>query len=415
MYGVGGGEVPPPPPSGPVPQQQQPRLHSERWSPRSEIISLTKGFSARRPSPPASPSITGVSNYRSMSPTISPGNPTLRSSGRGLSSSLSSRALGDNLHVKFSPKTNADLPFAAPPLRPASWQDFDIPPPRESDALLIGEAANRGKRMHHKMHMRQRSVQLFMEDIKGIPQPTACRDVLFVLLYLFHLVGISFLGNTYAWESTERDQAVTLSYHNVVYMACFCGAFAVVVSTIALVIMMTITKKIIQFALFLTIALSFAWGTIGIGLSPKNFVPITGIIALALSVGYAFVVWDRIPFAASNLHAGLRAVRANMGTVLVAFVCQGIALGWTIYYTFVVIGVYDALDVGDLVLTENMEVLIYVLLGISFYWTFHVLMVSLVWPREPGTLCTLTKFPVSLEYCASDGCRHSWQLVVQAR
>ena len=241
------------------------------------------------------------------------------------------------------------------------------------------------------MHMRQRSAQLLMQDIKGIPQPTQCRDVLFVLLFLFHLVGISFLGTTYAWESTERDQAVTLSYHNVVYMACFCGAFAVVVSTITLVIMMTITKRIIQLALFLTIALSFAWGTIGIGLSPRNFVPITGIIALALSVGYAFVVWDRIPFAASNLHAGLRAVRANMGTVLVAFVFQGIALGWTIYFTFVVIGVYDALDVGDLVLSQNMEVVVYALLGMSFYWTFHVLMVSPVSHRDTAILRTLTK------------------------
>jgi Plasma-membrane choline transporter len=219
----------------------------------------------------------------------------------------------------------------------------------------------------------------------------------------------------FAWESTERDQAVTLSYHNVVYMACFCGAFAVVVSTITLVIMMTITKRIIQLALFLTIALSFAWGTIGIGLSPRNFVPITGIIALALSVGYAFVVWDRIPFAASNLHAGLRAVRANMGTVLVAFVFQGIALGWTIYFTFVVIGVYDALDVGDLVLSQNMEVAVYALLGMSFYWTFHVLMVSPVSHRDTAILRTLTKCPASIEYCASDGCRHSWQLVVQAR
>jgi hypothetical protein len=378
-------DAPPPPPSGtaPPPQQQQQRLRSEKWSPRSEIMSLTKGFNSRRSSPPISPNMNAGNNYRSMSPRRSPSNAALRAG---------HMTRHDGVHVKFSSSTNLDHPFSATAstrgIQP--WQhEFDSIPAWESDSLLGtggGEAAfygkNRGKRSNRKMHMRQRSAQLFMEDIKGVQQPPVCRDVLFVLLFLFHLVGIVYLGTTYGSEATERDQAVTLSYHNVTYMACLCGAFAVIVSTIALVIVMTITKKIIQLALFLTIALSFAWGTIGIGLSPKNFVPITGIIALALSVGYAFVVWDRIPFAAANLHAGLRAVRANMGIVLVAFIFQGLALGWTIYYTFVVVGVYDALDVGDLVLTDKMKVFVYSMLGISFYWTFHVLMVRLYLPMD---------------------------------
>lgn len=366
-------DVPPPPPSGAAPQQ---RLRSEKWSPRSEIMSLTKGFNSRRSSPPISPNMSVGNNYRSMSPRTSPSNAALRAG---------HITRHDGVHVKFSSSTNLEHPFSATAstrgIQP--WQhEFDSIPAWESDSLLgtggaetVFYGGNRGKRSNRKMHMRQRSAQLFMEDIKGVQQPPICRDVLFVLLFLFHLVGIVYLGTTYGSEATERDQAVTLSYHNVTYMACLCGAFAVVVSTIALVIVMTITKKIIQLALFLTIALSFAWGTIGIGLSPKNFVPITGIIALALSVGYAFVVWDRIPFAAANLHAGLRAVRANMGIVLVAFIFQGLALGWTIYYTFVVVGVYDALDVGDLVLTDKMKVFVYSMLGISFYWTFHVLMV----------------------------------------
>lgn len=379
-------DAPPPPPSGTAPPHQQQRLRSEKWSPRSEIMSLTKGFNSRRSSPPISPNMNAGNNYRSMSPRRSPSNAALRAG---------HMTRHDGVHVKFSSSTNLDHPFSATAstrgIQP--WQhEFDSIPAWESDSLLGtggGEAAfygkNRGKRSNRKMHMRQRSAQLFMEDIKGVQQPPVCRDVLFVLLFLFHLVGIVYLGTTYGSEATERDQAVTLSYHNVTYMACLCGAFAVIVSTIALVIVMTITKKIIQLALFLTIALSFAWGTIGIGLSPKNFVPITGIIALALSVGYAFVVWDRIPFAAANLHAGLRAVRANMGIVLVAFIFQGLALGWTIYYTFVVVGVYDALDVGDLVLTDKMKVFVYSMLGISFYWTFHVLM-NIVQVTVAGTL-----------------------------
>jgi hypothetical protein len=330
------------------------------------------------------------------------------------------------MHVQFSSGTTTDHPFSANTasargLQP--WQhDFDGDS-NETDGLLGGRRNNtrggggggeavfdaqrrstsnsqkRGGNGAKKMHMRQRSAQLFMEEVKGTPQRPACRDVLFVLLFLFHLVGMLFLGTTYGLEAmkihedhkhsanstaafnlnTDQDAeaaAVTLKYWNVIYLACLCGAFAVVVSTCALLVMMTITKRIIQLALVLTICLSFMWGTIGIGLSPKSFVPITGIIALALSVAYAFVVWDRIPFAASNLHSGLSAVRANIGTVIVAFFFQCLALLWTLYYTFVVIGVYDALEVGDLVLSQNMQIFVYAMLGISYYWTFHVLMVS---------------------------------------
>jgi len=301
-----------------------------------------------------------------------------------------------------------------------AWQQHDCEP-SESNLLLGGggageavfDARNRSKRrIGATKHMRQRSAQLFMEDIKGVPQVPACRDVLFVLLFVFHLLGMAYLGSTFGREALTLDddvildEAVTLSYRNVIYVACLCGAFAVVVSACTLVVMMSITKRIVQVALFLTISMSFAWGTIGIGVSPKNFVPITGIIALALSIAYAFVVWDRIPFAAANLHSGLSAVRANMGTVLVAFCLQAIALGWTIYYTFVVIGVYDAVKAGDLLLSQNMEVFVYSMLGVSYYWTFHVLMVSLL-----VLLQFLLSWPVTYlhqERRPSNSCRNYW-------
>lgn len=377
--GYGSMDMPPPPPpistGGAPPPQYSP---AEGWSPRNEMMSLTKGFGNRgsRLTPPASPVRTPSSNYSRMSPQISPSsalrggyNPSPR-----------------DMNVRFSPATNVNHPFtaAASARNIQPWQhDFD-----EADSLLgagggeaVYDAQQRSKRRSGKMHMRQRSAQLFMEDVKGVPQTPSCRDVIFVLLFVFHLIGMVFLGTTYGPEAMTAnvalDEALTLSYRNVIYVACLCGALAIVVSTCTLVVMMTITKRIVQVALCLTIAMSFAWGTIGIGVSPKNFVPITGIIALALSVAYAFVVWDRIPFAAANLHSGLSGVRANIGTVLVAFFWQAAALGWTIYYTFVVIGVYDAFEDGDLVLSDNLKIFVYVMLGISYYWTFHVLMVRM--------------------------------------
>ena len=48
--------------------------------------------------------------------------------------------------------------------------------------------------------------------------------------------------------------------------------------------MTAFARRFVQVALMIVIALSFIWGTVGIGFSPKSFVPVTGIIFLALTV-----------------------------------------------------------------------------------------------------------------------------------
>jgi hypothetical protein len=69
-------------------------------------------------------------------------------------------------------------------------------------------------------------------------------------------------------------------------------------------------------------------------------------------------------------------VRANSGTVILAFVFQGLSLWWTIYFVYVLLGVYNAVDRGELDISDNMTIVIYVSLGISYYWTYNVLLVS---------------------------------------
>jgi hypothetical protein len=246
---------------------------------------------------------------------------------------------------------------------------------------------NKQHRSSRRMHMRQRSAQLFMEDVKGTEQIPSCRDISFLLIFVFHLLGIVFLGRTYGYESAklhdetveDSDSSITIMYNNLIYIAGLSGIFAIVVSGLALLLMTSIAGKIVQIALGLAITFSFVWGTMGVGLSPKKIVPATGIIALTLTIAYAFIVWDRIPFAAANLHAGLTGIRANPGAVLLAFFFQFLALGWSIYYTYVVVGVYDAIQVGQIgAQVTGMKYLIYALLAVSYYWTLHVFLVRLI-------------------------------------
>mmetsp|Transcript_12144 Transcript_12144/g.33656 ORF Transcript_12144/g.33656 Transcript_12144/m.33656 type:complete len:839 (-) Transcript_12144:72-2588(-) len=244
--------------------------------------------------------------------------------------------------------------------------------------FLARQKSTRTAESSRRRHMRQQSAQLYMESIKGQDQPVMCRDVVFLLIFVFHLLGMAFLFTTYSPEAFAYhdpvEDSVTIYYKNLLLVACFTGVFGITLSTLLLGIMSFFARKFVQIALMVVIGLSFIWGTVGIGLSPKNIVPITGIIALALSVAYAIIVWDRIPFAAANLVTALSAIRAFPGTILVALFFQLLGCAWCIYYGVIVIGVYDSIQDGRIVLSTRWTIFAYVTLAVSFYWTYQVLL-----------------------------------------
>jgi hypothetical protein len=253
-----------------------------------------------------------------------------------------------------------------------------------AEAFLLSQQTKRYKSESvRRKHMRQHSAQLYMEEVKGVEQPRKCRDVVFLLLFAFHLLGIVYAGNMYASEAfkthseleQKKHSTVTVYYNSLLYLSCISGALSVVLSSLLLAAMSIFPKNFVQVALVVVITLSFVWGTIGIGLSPKNIVPITGIIALAFSVAYAFIVWDRIPFAATNLASALSAIRSHSGIVLLAVCVQMMTLLWCIYFCIVVVGVYDSIRLEKLSVSHQASVAIYLLLGASFYWTYQVLSV----------------------------------------
>ena len=284
---------------------------------------------------------------------------------------------------------------------------------------------NKGSRS--RSHMRQNSVNLYMKSFKGEVQPKGqFKDVLFGILFILQLVLMCIVGLKFGPDAlvptsedlgpeeglgdddteldtiiggfdgdveNEDDTKIVLAYQNIVKMAYTCGAFAIIVSALALAFMMAMSRRLVYVALVLSIGVSFAWGTIGIGISPKSFVPITGIIALMLTVGYMFVVWDRIPFASANLTTALTGVRDNLGLVGVAFLFQFLALVCSIYYTFTFVGLHDAMHAGALKgISDNAMIVLDALLLVSYYWTYQVLRVRVA----PTYILVLLCFPLPL-------------------
>ncbi len=341
------------------------------FSPRSEIMKLTAGF---RSSSPVSASPTNSIRHVPLSPQTSNHG---RYSPRPPLSRRDLEAGGGRVYG-----TSDDVAFHSfggeSPLTGSSRFGLG------GEAVFAAQSKNKHRRTSsRKMHMRQKSAQLFMEDVKGSQQIPSCRDIIFLMLFVFHLLGIVYLGNAYGYEAlryhddVDTDYSVTIVYQNLVFVCLLSGVFAILISAIALLLMMAVAKKIVQIALILTITLSFAWGTVGIGLSPRKVVPATGIIALALSVAYTIVVWERRKFHGANLYASLTGIRANPGAVIIALFVQFLALAWSLYFTYVAVGVYDAVEIGDILLPSHAaKVLIYCALGVSYYWTLQVFLVS---------------------------------------
>jgi len=315
---------------------------------------------------------------------------------------------------------------------------FHGPPDgNEMEAILARHNAEQGynnkqSSKRPSMHMRQNSVNLYMKSFKGVKQPKTFKDLMWGVLFLLQLAIMCIVGIRYGpealvpsaedlgageglddnvdleplLEGTEEgvdDAKIVLAYQNIVKMAYTCGAFAIIVSALALAFMMAMSRRLVYVALVLSIGVSFAWGTIGIGISPKSFVPITGIIALMLTVGYMFVVWDRIPFASANLTTALTGVRDNLGLVGVAFLYQFLALVASIYYTFTFVGLHDAMHNGDLLgkVSDNMMWAIDIILFVSYYWTYQVLRVSRMMLLIVCPYCVFVTYQWCLFLCST--------------
>jgi hypothetical protein len=103
-------------------------------------------------------------------------------------------------------------------------------------------------------------------------------------------------------------------------------------------------KFLIQMSLLFTLAWSIAVATLSYFLLPHPdnlFGLILGIVISLISACYACVVWRRIPFASSNLDAGLTAIKTNAGVILVVYTIVLFSMGYSVLWMTALLGVYD--------------------------------------------------------------------------
>jgi len=273
-------------------------------------------------------------------------------------------------------------------------------------------------------------------------ESTKPRDFMFAFLFIGQLSTIIFLASRYARGTILRSDAarpvetnpymvdnddpfssgsplpndnsspisiwakdIYVDYANAVQLSCITGLYATVLSALAIGMMMILSSAFIPTVLCGTVVICVVFGTIMMALSPYTVLPVLGLAALAISLAYSVVVWDRIPFATTNLNTALAGMKSSADILLIGFAMMVVAFLWTITWMIAFLGIYDHyLDNAEHELSKNItSVGLSVSLGmfISYAWTFHVIM-NIVHVTVAGVVGTWWASPDSLTSCCTN-------------
>lgn len=166
-----------------------------------------------------------------------------------------------------------------------------------------------------------------------------------------------------------------IDYVNVIQLICIASGYASISSIFALGFMMMLARNILQAILIFTVVVNLSWSVLGLTMSHTFFIPAVGIFALLMSACYAWVVWDRIPFAATNLSVALKGMRGTLDIPLLG-VCNLVAtFAWTICWVCAFFGASDYLW-NEEELSNDWMVVVVIFFFFSYYWTTQVIKVS---------------------------------------
>jgi hypothetical protein len=202
-----------------------------------------------------------------------------------------------------------------------------------------------------------------------------------------------------------------IDYVNVIQLVCIASVYACFSSIFALGFMMMISRNLLQAILVFTVVVCLLWSVLGFALSNDFFIPAIGILALATSASYTWVVWDRIPFAATNLSVALKGMRGTLDIPLLG-VCNLVAtFAWTICWICAFFGASDYLW-NEEELSNDWMVIVVIFFFFSYYWTTQVIKVS----QQQLSFACLSK-PLLTLFVFSPGCipsyrrRNNWTMV----
>jgi len=173
-------------------------------------------------------------------------------------------------------------------------------------------------------------------------------------------------------EGEMSDGISHIDYINIFQLVCIASGYASLCSLLALWFMMMLSKNLLHATLIFTIGASLLWTILGLAFGSYYILPLTGVIAMAVSFFYTLVVWDRISFAATNLSVALKGMRSTLDIPFVGVCVLAITILWTIWWVCAFVGTFDFLN-DDTELSNDWMSVVVVFFIFSYYWTFQVI------------------------------------------
>jgi hypothetical protein len=185
-----------------------------------------------------------------------------------------------------------------------------------------------------------------------------------------------------ASTNSEQTQPAPFSIDkkNIFKLFTISGIYACVTSYLSIGFMLIVARSLIPIMLVFTILLALCWGVFGLTVFPYGFISFFGFSFLILSLGYALVCWNRIPFCSTNLYTAICALRHTTGILLVGIGSLWISFLWCLVWAIAVMGIFNMDNSVDCQLQSDCEAQVagdhtweLAILIVSFYWTNMVI------------------------------------------
>ena len=283
---------------------------------------------------------------------------------------------------------------------------------------------------------------------RGELQPKACRDIFFAIAFYAHLLGIGiatikfspsvlsdmtdqYANRRFLWETLdgfswwqsesyedtiidqrylgegdhENDELEMKTIWAILVVSGMSGFF---VSSLAMSLMMAIPTSIIKIALFFNLLVTIGVCITAILVGAISVAVVAGI-GLVFTVYFTYVVWKRIPFAASTLVTALTAVKCNIGLAFFAYNNLLVTFLWSLWWSIACLATFYVLgDCNAEFYCENeINGFLLFLFLVSFYWTTQVIK-NVVHVTVAGTVGTWWFVPGEARSCCSPAVVNSY-------
>ena len=196
------------------------------------------------------------------------------------------------------------------------------------------------------------------------------------IVIISSLPAASFIDEVEGFDASDAKTISHIDYLNIIELVAIASGYASLCSLLALGFMMMLSKNIFHIMLVFTVVASMIFTILSVMIGHGWIIPIIGTTALVSSFIYTSVVWDRIPFAATNLKVALKSMKSNIDVPLVGVGALSMSFIWTIWCTYSFVGVFDFLsDNGQL--SDNWMVVVVGFYLFSYWWTIQVIKVRI--------------------------------------